>query len=78
MIEQHISNIENESINLSLSTMVAIANALSIACNSLLGATLVEAQKEIKCKELNVLLAAMDEKKLSLCIEICRLVASAG
>ena len=78
MIEQHISNIENESVNLSLSTMVAITNALSIDCNSLLGVTLTEAQKEIKCEGLTAPLAAMSEQNLSLCIEISHLEASAG
>lgn len=78
MIEQYISNIENKSTKLSLSTMVAIANTLSIDCNSLLEVTLTEMQKEIKCEGLTAPLAAMSEKNLSLCIEICRLAASAG
>ncbi len=78
MIEQYISNIENASTKLSFLTLVDIANALSIDCISLLGVIWAETQKEIKCEELDALLAAMDEKKLSLCIEICRLVASAG
>lgn len=74
MIEQYISNIENASTKLSFLTLVDIANALSIDCISLLGVIWAETQKEIKCEELD----ALFEKKLSLCIEICRLVASAG
>jgi len=75
MTEQHISHIENAYTKVSLPTLVAIANALAVDCNSLLGATLTGAQKELKREEIKSILANMDEKKLHLCVEICRLVA---
>lgn len=73
--EQHISHIENAYTKVSLPTLVAIANALNVDCNSLLGATLTGVQKELKCEEIKFLLANMNEKKLNLCVKICRLVA---
>lgn len=76
MTEQHVSHIENASTKLSLPTLVAVANALSVDCNSLLGATLVGAQEKIKREEIQTLLADMDEKDLHLCVEICRLIAT--
>lgn len=75
MTEQHVSHIENASTKLSLPTLVAIANALSVDCNSLLGTTLIGAQEKMKREELQSLLNNMDEKQLHLCVEICRLVA---
>lgn len=62
MTEQHISHIENASTKLSLPTLVAIANVLSVDCNSLLGATLTGVQKELRCTEITSLLENMDEK----------------
>ena len=76
MTEQHVSHIENATTKLSLPTLVAIANALSVDCNSLLGTTLISAQEKIKCEEILTLLADMDEKELHLCVEICRLIAA--
>ena len=75
MTEQHVSHIENASTKLSLPTLIAIANALSVDCNSLLGSTLTGAQEKIKREEIQYLLANMDERQLHLCVEICRLVA---
>ena len=48
MTEQHVSHIENATTKLSLPTLVAIANALSIDCNSLLWTTLIGAHEKIK------------------------------
>lgn len=76
MTEQHVSHIENATTKLSLPTLVAIANALSVDCNSLLGTTLIGAQEKIKREEIITLLAGMDEKELHLCVEICRLIAA--
>lgn len=75
MTEQHISHIENAYTKVSLPTLVAIANVLAVDCNSLLRATLTKVQKELRMEEIVSLLACMDEKKLRLCVEICRLVA---
>ena len=58
MKEQHISHIENASAKLSLPTLVAVANALSVVCNSLLGETLVGAREKIKREEIQTLLAS--------------------
>lgn len=76
MTEQHVSHIENATTKLSLPTLVAIANVLSVDCNSLLGATLTGAQEQIRREEIQTLLANMDEKQLHLCVEICRIVAA--
>ena len=76
MTEQHISHIENASTKLSLPTLVAVANALSVDCNSLLGETLVGAREKIKREEIQTLLADMDEKDLHLWVDICPLIAA--
>lgn len=74
--DQHISHIENGHTKLSLSSLVAIANALQIDCNTLLGATLTEAKKTILHQKLNDLTADMDSKKLGLTVEFCSMLAS--
>jgi len=76
MTEQHISHIKNASTKLSLPTLVTIANALSVDCNSLLGTTLIGAQRKIRREEIQTILADMNEKELHLCAEICCLIAS--
>jgi len=76
LTEQHISHIENGSTKLSLPTLVAIANALSIDCNTLLGATLVNSQEKLMKNELGKLVNRMDSKKLRFCLEFCRLLMS--
>ena len=73
-LEQHISHIENGYTKLSLPALVAIANALSVDCNTLLGTTLTGAQKEIMNQELKKLTSEMDAKKLRFCVEFCRLL----
>lgn len=77
MTEQHISHIENAHTQLSLPTLVAIANALEIDCNSLLGKTLESVQSLLLNQEMAMIMdsVASDTKKYRLCVEICRLVA---
>ena len=75
MSEQHISHIENGHTQLSLPTLVAISNVLSVDCNTLLGETLTGSQEMILNQELNRLVANMDVKKLRICVELCRLLA---
>lgn len=74
--DQHMSHIENGSTQLSLPTLIAIANALEIDCNTLLGQTLSKAQGIILQQELAQILESTggDEKKLRLRVEICRLL----
>jgi len=74
LTEQHISHIENGYTKLSLPALVAIANALSVDCNTLLGTTLTGAQKEIMNQELKKLTSEMDAKKSRFCVEFCRLL----
>lgn len=74
--EQHISHIENGSTKLSLPTLVAIANALSVDCNTLLGATLVNSQEKLMKNELGEIVGHMDAKRLRFCLEFCRLLMS--
>lgn len=76
LTEQHISHIETGATKLSLPTLVAIANALSIDCNTLLGATLTGAQEKMLNEELERLINLMDMKKLRFCVEFCRLLLS--
>lgn len=74
--DQHMSHIENGSTQLSLPTLIAIANALEVDCNTLLGQTLYRAQSAILQQELESILESTgrDEKKLRLRVEICRLL----
>lgn len=74
--DQHMSHIENASTQLSLPTLIAIANALEVDCNTLLGQTLYGAQSAILRQELEHILESTggDEKKLRLRVEICRLL----
>ena len=73
---QHISHIENGYSKLSLPTLVAIANALSVDCNSLLGETLTGAREELLSKELLSLFRDMDMDRRRLCVEITRVLAN--
>ena len=73
---QHISHIENGYSKLSLPTLVAIANALSVDCNSLLGETLTGAREELLSKELLSLFKGMDMERRRLCVEITRVLAN--
>ena len=50
--DQHVSHIENAHTQVSLPTLVAIANALQTDCNTLLGATLTEARQSILHQQL--------------------------
>ena len=74
--DQHMSHIENGSTQLSLPTLIAIANALAIDCNTLLGQTLGKAQGIIMRQELAQVLDSVggDERKLRLRVELCRLL----
>ena len=69
--DQHISHIENAHTKLSLSTLVAIANALCIDCNSLLGETQTGAREDILHRRLLDHLSHMDTRKLEFMIELC-------
>lgn len=73
---QHISHIENGYSKLSLPTLVAVANALSVDCNSLLGETLTGAREELLSKELLSLFREMDMDRRRLCVEITRVLAN--
>ena len=70
------SHIENGYSKLSLPTLVAIANALSVDCNSLLGETLTGAREELLSKELLSLFREMDMDRRRLCVEITRVLAN--
>lgn len=74
--EQHISHIENAYTQLSLPTLVSIANALEIDCNTLLGRTLKGAEMSVLREEFKGLLADMeqDPKRMQLCVKVCRLL----
>ena len=76
MTEQHISHIENAHTQLSLPTLIAIANVLEVDCNTLLGKTQEGAEKAILHEELEDHLREIgsDARKLRLYVEICRLV----
>ena len=74
--DQHISHIENAHTQVSLPTLVAIANALQTDCNTLLGATLTEARHTIYHQKLLDLVADMDTKKLELIVEFCTMLAA--
>ena len=74
LTEQHVSHIENGHTKLSLPALVAIANVLSVDCNTLLGTTLTGAQEEILSQELKKLITGMDAKKLRFCVEFCQLL----
>ena len=76
--EQHISHIEKGHTKLSLPTLVAIANALSIDCNTLLGVTLSESQDKIILQEVNRLFESMDIKQKRFCMEFFRLLVEFG
>lgn len=73
---QHISHIENGYSKLSLPTLVAIANALSVDCNSLLGETLTGARDELLAQELLSIFREMDLERRRLCVEITRVLAN--
>ena len=74
--DQHISHIENGHTKLSLLTLVAIANALSIDCNTLLGCTLYSAKDSILHQKLNALVAKMDTTKLGLVVGFCDMLSN--
>lgn len=78
--EQHISHIENAHTQLSLPTLVAIANALEVDCNTLLGKTLTGAQMAMMRGELGEVLADIgdDPGRMRLCVGICQLVKDYG
>ena len=69
---EHICHIENAHTKLSLATTVAIANALGVDCNTLLGDTLVSARGAILNQRLHELVSKMGASKLELVVEFCR------
>ena len=71
MSDQHISHIENAHTKLGLPTLVAIANALEIDCNSLLGATLTGGRQEVLHQRLAKGIDQLDPVKLGLLAEFC-------
>ena len=72
--DQHVSHIENAHTQVSLPTLVAIANVLQTDCNTLLGATLTEARQSILHQQLLELTADMDTKKLDLTVQFCSML----
>ena len=74
--DQHISHIENAHTQVSLPTLIAIANALQTDCNTLLGATLTEARQSILHQQLLELTADMDTKKLDLTVQFCSMLSA--
>lgn len=78
--DQHMCHIENARTQLSLPTLIAIANALEVDCNTLLGQTLSKAQEAILQQELEAILKSSggDEKKLRLRVEICHILEQYG
>lgn len=72
---QHISHIETGCAQVSLPTLVAIANILQVDCNTLLGETLTSALNDLRRHELEDILSKLDEKKLLLYLQLCRLIA---
>lgn len=76
MTEQHVSHIENAHTQLSLPTLVSIANALEIDCNTLLGRTLKGAEMSVLRWEFGALLddLGQDPKKMRLCVKVCQLL----
>ena len=74
--DQHISHIENAHTQVSLPTLVAIANVLQTDCNTLLGATLSEARQSILHQQLLELTADMDTKKLDLTVQFCSMLSA--
>ena len=74
--DQHMSHIEDASTQLSLPTLIAIANALEVDCNTLLGQVLDKAQGAILRQEMEAILEGTggDEKKLQLRVELCHLL----
>lgn len=78
--DQHMSHIENGSTQLSLPTLIAIANALEVDCNTLLGDTLYKTRGTILSQDLMEILdkVGTDAKKIQLRIELCRLLDKYG
>ncbi len=76
LTDQHISHIENATTQLSLPSLVAIANALGVDCNSLLDESLTRARRAVLREELAELLENIseDKDKLALRIELCRVL----
>ena len=74
--DQHVSHIENAHTQVSLPTLVAIANALQTDCNTLLGATLTEARQSILHQQQLELTADMDTKKLDLTVQFCSMLSA--
>ena len=68
---QHISHIETGRGQLSLPTLVAIANVLCVDCNTLLGKTLTGAQDYLYREEIEQILSKMEPKKVQLSLQIC-------
>lgn len=74
--EQHISHIETARTQLSLPTLVSIANALEVDCNTLLGKTLTGARMEVMRQEMDAVLADIgdDADRMRLCVAVCRVI----
>ena len=73
--DQHISHIENGYTKLSLITLVSIANALKVDCNTLLGDTIQGARESALQKKLMSIIGELDIKKLGLAVEFCDMLA---
>ncbi len=75
--EQHVSHIENAHTQLSLPTLLAIADALEVDCNTLLGKAQGRAERSAFAQEVLDILdeVAEDEGRVRLCLKLCRMVA---
>lgn len=73
--DQHIGHIENAHTQVSLPTLIAIANALQTDCNSLLGTTLTGAKQSILQQRLLDTMADMDMKKVELMVQFCSMLS---
>lgn len=74
--DQHISHIENAHTQVSLPTLIAIANALKTDCNTLLGTTLIENKQSVLHQRLKDVTKNMDRRKLELVIEFCTMLST--
>lgn len=74
--DQHISHIENAHTQVSLPTLIAIANALKTDCNTLLGTTLIKNRQSVLYQRLQDVTVDMDRRKLELVIEFCTMLSA--
>ena len=76
--DEHICHIETARTKLSLAAAVAIANALGVDCNALLGDTLTAARGAVLSRCLQDELSRLEPAKLELALELCRALGKYG